>query len=118
VPAQAGIPSSHFGVVRERLWGRVDDRFDPVPVRIDEEGRVVMWPVVRARAGHAVVGAPDAQCGGVEGIDSGARRGRKRQMKAVARRCRLGAKLQAKQVVVVDEAVANRGVVFKHAAES
>src|SRR5258706_2245594 len=47
----------------------VDHRLDAVPIRIDDEGSVVVRPVVRAQAGRAVVLAAFSQRGLVKTID-------------------------------------------------
>src|SRR5260370_5141226 len=58
-------------------FARKRHRFDAVTVGIDDEGRIVFHPIVRAQARRTVGTATGVECGGVECIDITGRFGAK-----------------------------------------
>src|SRR4026207_585028 len=64
------------------LFGRIEYRFDPVAVRIEDECRIVVRTIVRPKSRRAVVPAAVRERSAMEGCDGFAARSQKRQVKS------------------------------------
>lgn len=65
-----------------QLCRRLENRFEPVSVRVDDEGGIVGRAVVQPQAGRAIVDPTGGDGRLMEGIDGGPVRRRKRNVEA------------------------------------
>src|SRR5438105_416413 len=93
------------------LW-LVDDGFDRVAVRIEDEGGVIVGTVLRPRSGSAVVPAAGCERGAMECGDRIARRRGEGEVEARARRARARCShLDGELVIAARNPIADRRAV-------
>src|SRR6185503_4972675 len=98
--------------MKSALFGRIQYRFDPVAVRVENECRIVVRTIVRPKSRSAVVPAAVRERSAVEVGDGFPARSRKRQVKSrPGHRGRRSADLDRELVAASRMAISDRGLV-------